>query len=493
MDNRLACELIAQRFLQESAAHSVRNRVYLAIRHLVLDGRLSPACGIPPTRLLAGELGVGRNTVVRAYDQLLMEGYLDSRVGAGTFVSDAVRGAERVPPPKRMVGTRREGLSRRGSRVVANAASSRIQTGAFMPGIPDVAHFPFATWRNLVAKYIRVEHRHLAQYSAGGYGPLKAVLAETLRVTRMMNVSPRQVLILNGSHQAIDLCARLLCDVGDRVWMEDPGYWGARNTLAACDLEVHPIPVDEHGIAPSLADWESLPRMIFVSPSSQYPTGAVLSLERRLQLLEAAEKNRTWIIEDDYDNEIRYHAHPVASLFGLSKAQRVIYLGTFSKVMFPGLRLAYLVVPEDLVDAFTIGNAELYREGRMIEQAALAEFIEAGHFSAHIRRMRGLYEQRRDALREAIESRFKEAVSTSGGLAGLHLLYKFRDAIDDTTLSSRALAEGIVFRPLSLYYLDKTQRRAGMNLGFAAVPVDKIHDAAARLAPIIESHLIAAK
>ncbi len=486
MDSHLAGELIAQRYAEQPDAHGVRDRIYLAIRQLILQGELPPGTVVPPSRTLAGLIEAGRNTVVRAYDQLLIEGYLEGRVGAGTFVSEAVRSGERVPPPKRMIGTRRDGLSRRGNRIVANSSSSRIQSGAFMPGIPDVASFPFATWRRLVAKQIRVEQRHLAQYSAGGYGPLKVVLAEYLRVTRMMNISPRQVLILNGSHQAIDLCARLLCDPADRVWVEDPGYWGARNALSACDLSVCPIAVDEHGIAPSLQDWAQPPRMIFVSPSSQYPTGVVLSLERRLQMLDAAEANRTWIIEDDYDNEIRYHNHPVASLFGLSKAQRVIYLATFSKVMFPGLRLAYLVVPEDLVDAFAVGNAELYREGRLMEQAALAEFIEEGHFSAHLRRMRSIYMERRDALLDSIGRRLGGLVSVSGGLSGLHLPCFFEEPVDDVDLVARALAEGIVVRPLSMYYLGDERRRPGMNLGFAPVPAERVDGEVVRLARAIE-------
>jgi GntR family transcriptional regulator/MocR family aminotransferase len=358
-----------------------------------------------------------------------------------------------------------------------------------MPGFPDVVHFPFATWRKLVAKQMRLEQRHLAQYGYGGYGPLKVVLAEYLRVTRMMSCSPRQILILNGSHQAVDLCARMLADAGDLVWMEDPGYWGARNVMTATDLTIRPVPVDAQGLNPGEADWDSPPRMVFVSPSSQYPTGAVMSLERRLRLLEYAEKNRIWVIEDDYDNEIRYHPHPVASLFGLSAAQRVIYVGTFSKVMYPGLRLAYLVVPEDLVEAFTIGNAELYREGRMLEQAALAEFIDGGHFTAHIRRMRAIYEERRDRLIEVLRTHLDGVATPFGGAAGLHLPVRFEQPLDDVLLAAQALREGVVFRPLSMYSIAAENRLPGMNLGFAAVPVEQIEAPALKLVRLIEAAL----
>lgn len=484
----LAREIIQQAFQNQPEGTGQRLRLYLCVRQAILEQRLEPGTVLPPTRTLAVDLGLGRNTVVRAYDLLLAEGYLESVVGSGTFVSDKIRRTLPLPRPQRMIGTRREGLSRRGNRLAANASSSRVQAGAFMPGFPDVMHFPFATWRRLLAKHMRYEQRHLAQYGYGGYGPLKAALADYLRVTRMMSCSPRQIMIVNGSHQALDLCSRLLCDAGDTVWIEDPGYWGARNVLAAADLAVTPVRVDADGLAPSEAQWHGAPpRMVFVSPSSQYPTGAVLPLARRLQLLDYAEKNRIWIIEDDYDNEVGSLSRPVASLFGLSTAQRVVYIGTFSKVLYPGLRLAYLVVPEDLVEAFTIGNAELYREGRMLEQAALAEFIEAGHFTGHIRRMRGIYQERRDYLRTFLESRLGGLIATTDVLTGLHLPVRFIPPLDDATLASQALLHGVVFRPLSMYAIDPANRQLGMNLGFAAVPVEKMDAPAATLVRLIEA------
>lgn len=487
MDSRLSCELIAQAYASHVASSGQRTRLYLSIRQSILERRLSAGTALPASRQLAAELRIGRNTVVRAYDQLIVEGYLESLPGSGTFVSDAIGNTAAPVRPRRKIATRQDGLSRRGNRITTQALSSRVQAGAFMPGFPDVTEFPFATWRRLVAKQMRLEQRHLAQYGYGGYGPLKAVLADYLRVTRMMACAPQQILILNGSHQALDLCARMLGDAGDTVWMEDPGYWGARNVLGAADLTIKPIPVDADGMAPRDGDWREPPRMIFVSPSSQYPTGAVLSLERRLKILEFAEKQHIWVIEDDYDNEIRYHNHPVASLFGLSAAQRVIYVGTFSKVMYPGLRLAYLVVPEDLVDAFTTGNAELYREGRLLEQAALAEFIDAGHFTAHIRRMRSIYEERRDRLREVISTQLGELATPFGGLAGLHLPIRFNQPVDDVLLAADALRQGVVVRPMSLYSIDPDTRLNGMNLGFAAVPTEQIEAPALKLVRLIES------
>ncbi len=489
MEQQLVIEVLKQYLDRQIPSVKLRIRLYMALRTAILERVLSEETRLPPTRVLADELDIGRNTVVRVYEQLLVEGYLVGRVGDGTYVSDVVNSAQKPAAPKRLIGTRREGLSRRGTEVVNNAASSAIQQGAFMPGVPDVEHFPFSLWRRLVAKYLVPEQSRLLQYTHLGYGPLKVALASYLRVTRMMSVDPKQIVIINGSHQGIDLCTRMLADPGDRVWIENPGYWGARNVFRAAGQTVVPIQLDEKGLAPSAEDWTQPPRLIFVSPSSQYPTGTVLSLDRRLELLEHAHQFGSWIIEDDYDNELRYDDRPVASLFGLSQRQRVIYMGTFSKVMFPGIRLAYLVLPEDLIDPFVIGNSELFRGGRMTEQAALAEFIDDGHFTAHIKRMRSIYRERRDALSAVMESRLGDAVSVSGGHAGLQLLYRFNVPVDDTLIVSDALAEGVLCRPLSMYYANPMQSQPGLNLGFASVPVDKVKTAAETLVRVVERHL----
>lgn len=489
MEQQLVVEVLKQYLDRQLPSVKLRIRLYMALRTAILERTLSEETRLPPSRVLASELSIGRNTVVRVYEQLLVEGYLLGRVGDGTYVSGVVNSAQKPAAPKRLIGTRREGLSRRGTEVVNHAASSAIQHGAFMPGVPDVEHFPFALWRRLLDKYMRVEQSRLLQYSHLGYGPLKVALANYLRITRMMSVDPKQILIVNGSHQGFDLCTRMLADPGDRIWIEDPGYWGARNVFRAAGQTVVPIPLDSKGLAPTAEDWAQPPRLIFVSPSSQYPTGTVMSLDRRLALLEQANALGSWIIEDDYDNELRYDERPVASLFGLSQRQRVIYIGTFSKVMFPGIRLAYLVLPEDLVDPFVIGNSELFRGGRMTEQAALAEFIDDGHFTGHIKRMRGIYRERRDALRDVLESGLGDVARISGGTAGLQLLYRFNVPIDDGQVVAEAFAEGVFCRPLSMYYARRIDNDAGLNLGFASVPVDRVRTAAETLVRVIEKHL----
>lgn len=468
-------------------------RIYAGLRQAILDNHLTAGTRLPATRNLATDLGVGRNTILRAYEQLYAEGYVAGQVGAGTFVADTLPDAPLRGHRRRCAATHAATptLSRRGAEIAAYASSSKLQYGAFMPGIPDVDLFPFETWRKLFNKYMRREHSRLLHYAAGGYGPLKAALCAYLKATRFIDCEPRQILILNGSHQALDLCARLLADEGDRAWIEDPGYWGARNVLRAAGLRLVPIPVDEHGLAPDEAAWANAPRLVFVSPSCQYPTGAVLSLARRRSLLERAAQCGAWIIEDDYDNELRYHRNPVAPLFGLARSQRVVYLGTFSKVMFPGLRLAYLVVPPAMVEPLAIGNAELYREGRLVEQAALAEFIAEGYFASHIRRMRVVYAERQAVLRSSLARTLGGAVTACGGQAGIHLLYRFHQPVDDTGIARDALAAGVIVRPLSLYCHDARHQRPGVMLGYAGVATEAIEPAAERLALAIEPHLAA--
>jgi GntR family transcriptional regulator/MocR family aminotransferase len=394
MDKSLHIELIRDRFESEPRGSRTQAALHLVLRRLILDGELPAGSPLPPTRRLASELGVSRSTLVRVYEQMLVEGYLQSRGGSGTLVSEALPaalpGSARRTHPATNHSTPASlatSLSRRGREIAQHATSSRIQGGAFLPGAPDVGLFPFATWRRLLAKNIRFEQRHLARYSHGGYGPLKAALADYLRASRRMSCSPRQILILNGSHQAIDLCARMLSDHGDHAWMEDPGYWGASNVLRANGLQIAPIPVDDEGLSLPPPGAPAAPRLIFVSPSSQYPTGVVMSLSRRMQLLELAETNDAWVIEDDYDNEIRYHPYTIGSLFGQARSQRAHFA------------IAYLVV-EQLAEAFSATPA---LPGR-----------------AHVRRTRRVHSARtrvRHYQERATCAAPSNLVSTTGGLA----------------------------------------------------------------------------
>jgi GntR family transcriptional regulator/MocR family aminotransferase len=305
-------------------------------------------------------------------------------------------------------------------------------------------------------------------------------------------VAPEQILITAGTQQAIDLAARLLTDHGDTAWVENPCYWGASRALEAAGLKLHPIAVDADGFAPSAQDWANInpsPRLIYVTPSHQYPLGRVMSLARRRALLEFAATRRCWIFEDDYDSEFRYSGRPFASLQGLDDHAQVIYAGTFSKVMYPGMRLGYMVLPPDLIDAFNTGLYDLYRPGHLILQAALADFITEGHYNTLVRRLRVAYRARRDALTQVLLERMGERVRITGGDSGLHLCLLFADqTVDDEAVARACEQTGLSVRPLSRYYLAPPAQR-GLIVGYAYVPSEQVRPAALKLADVLENEL----
>ncbi|HEX9172085.1 MAG TPA: PLP-dependent aminotransferase family protein, partial [Telluria sp.] len=293
-----------------------------------------------------------------------------------------------------------------------------------------------------------------------------------------------------GIHQSMDLCMRVLSDPGDLAWVEDPCYWGARNLLAASGLRIRPIRVDAQGICPTEEDMREVPRFIFVTPSHQYPMGMVMSLARREMLLDYARKHGCWIIEDDYDSEFRYAGRPLPSLQGMDQDERVLYLGTFSKTMFPGLRLGYLVVPRHLAAPFVTGMEELYRSGQTPLQATMHQFMAQGHFESHIRRMRLLYGNRLDALRQSIGKHGAALpLRIAGSDAGLHLTLLLPSGADDTGIARDALAEGIVVRPLSHYFHDRASALPGLVLGYACVDEPEIDPAFEVLSRVIARHV----
>jgi GntR family transcriptional regulator / MocR family aminotransferase len=315
------------------------------------------------------------------------------------------------------------------------------------------------------------------------------VLADYLRTARSVRCSPEQIIITTGIHQSVDLAVRLLTDSGDVIWTEDPCYWGLRSVLHVSGLNPRPIAVDDEGINPSAEDFAMPPKLILVTPSHQYPLGMVMSLARRRMLLEFARQHQCWIIEDDYDSEFRYGSRPLASLQGLDTAGQVIYVGSFGKTLFPGLRVGYLVAPESLAESFATASAELYREGQLLQQAVLAEFIAEGHFTSHIRKMRGLYGQRREALLDAAASRYGDALPAMGGDAGLHVVMQLPEGCDDRAVAEAALARNIVVRPLSGYYAERARAASGLLIGYACVPDEEIAPAFNTLGEAIDATL----
>ncbi|OAE51853.1 PLP-dependent aminotransferase family protein [Achromobacter mucicolens] len=466
----------------------MNKRLYRGIREAILDGSIAADSRLPATRDLAAELGIARNTVVHVYSQLLAEGYTRSRQGNGTFVNAS------VPDSYLASGRRarqaheaasRPSLSPRGAAIVDGVSASPYQWGAFMPGVPDLTEFPHKKFGRIFSALWRNPAPDLLTYSYGGGLPaLREALAQHLALTRSIDCDPEQIIITEGSHQAIDLATRILGEAGETAWVEDPGYWGARTILQVNGLRTVHLPVDEEGMR--LPDTVGTPpRFIFVTPSHQYPLGPVMSLARRRQLLAVARQCGSWIIEDDYDSEFRFSGRPIASLLGLESDAPVIYMGTFSKTLYPGLRVGYLVLPKPLTAAFQAAHAELYREGHLMTHAALATFISEGHYAAHIRRMRMLYGRRRAMLVNLIERRLgPDWLHRDASMAGLHLVLTLPPDMDDLRVVEVARSKGVLTRALSRYYVNDEGRRPGLLLGYACVPE---HDIARKFEVLLES------
>ena len=469
--------------LAQKDALPLHRQLYEALRRALLDGKLAAGDRLPSSRDLAQDLRLARNTVVAAIHQLTVEGYLVSQVGSGTFVAESVpRATPRpttVPPP--LSGQ----LSQRGKSLASTFCAHQLEVQPFTPGIADFSAFPVALWQRLQNKHWRMTYPDMLDYNdSGGYAPLRRAVADYLRVFRSVQLDADQVVITSGTQQSLALCAHLLADHGDTVWVEDPAYWGAVKAFMATGLNMHAVPVDEQGIAPDLAPNVAdgghgprpVPKLIYVTPSHQYPTGAVMSLSRRHQLLACAAQHKAWILEDDYDSEFRFSGPPISSLEGLDKDGCVLYMGTFSKVLYPGLKLGYLVVPKNLVAAFKQAHYDLNRPGQMPLQAALAEFIEMGHFSSALRRARQTYAERRTALVRALAPCLhnpRAGVYLGGTEQGLHLCLRLPEHIDDQALARRIAQHGLTVRPLSAYCLHRNDLR-GLVIGYGYAPLAAI-------------------
>jgi GntR family transcriptional regulator/MocR family aminotransferase len=468
----------------------LHRQLYEALRRAMLDGKLGAGERLSSSRDLAQDLGLSRNTVVAALNQLSVEGYLVSRVGSGTFVNDNVprvnpasaarphlRGAPTVAPAR---------LSARGLALSTTFCATELEVQPFTPGIADFSAFPLTLWQRLQNKHWRMTYPDMLDYNdSGGYAPLRRAIADYLRVFRSVQLDADQVIVTTGTQQSLELCARLLADHGDTVWVEDPAYWGAVKAFMATGLAIHPVRVDDEGICPGVADDAHPPKLIYLTPSHQYPTGAVMSLPRRHQLLSTARAHGAWVLEDDYDSEYRFSGPPISSLEGLDTDGRVLYMGTFSKVLYPGIKLGYLVVPKPLVAAFKQAHYDLNRPGQMPLQAALAEFIEMGHFSSALRRARQSYGERRAALLEALKpvlAADTDGPFISGAEQGLHLCLRLPSHADDKALAQRLAQQGLTVRPLSAYCLARNDLK-GLVIGYGYAPLTDIQ----RCGPVLSA------
>lgn len=450
--------------LTVKATATLVDRLYRALKEWIQHGELTAGDTLPSSRDLSRTLNISRNTVLAAMDRLLSEGLLIARQGAGLYVANLPTLLTWAKPSS-LLPVR---YSKRGSKLLALSGTLSDGHHAFAPGVPALDLFPREQWQRLLRR-----HYHYAQMSwmdyqtNGGLPELKAALCDYLRLSRAVRCQAEQIVITQGAQQAFELITQLLTDSDDLVWMEEPGYGGAHACFLASGLSIVPVPVDKEGLNPLLAPSHTFaPRLIYVTPSHQYPSGVTMPVPRRLALLEYAARMGSWIIEDDYDSEFRYGTPPTPSLQGLSEQSSVIYVGTFSKVLYPGLRLGYLVLPDTLAEDFKRAHARLHREGNYPVQSALAEFIATGHFTRHITRMRTAYRRRQACLRSALAPAVAKGLQLSSGHAGMHLLAMLDTFEEEKILINRASEAGITLSALSRYYLSEN-KRPGLVLGYA--------------------------
>lgn len=476
-------DILAAAPLDRESATPLFRQLYAHVKDAILDGSLGASVRLPATRELCGQLGVSRQTVQAAYEQLMAEGYLDGTVGKGTFVSAALPPAAMAQAGTAQATQPLRPLSPRGAALAAGMARVRHHDGplrAFRVSMPGLDLFPFATWRKLEAHHWRHSTARLGYSDDGaGFLPLRELLCAYLKASRGVRCSPAQIVITAGSQQALYLLAQLLLAPGDAVWVESPGYQGAVAPFAVAGARVCPVPVDVEGmdVAYATAQYPDA-KLVFATPSHQLPLGTTMSLRRRLELLRWAERQRAWIVEDDYDSEYRYTGPPLASLQSLDRSDCVLYVGTLSKVMFPGLRLGYVVAPPELAAALARAKAVVDRHSPVVAQAALADFISQGHFARHIRRTREAYGERREALLDALQARLAGRLRCGPSDAGLDLCVHFTGGGDEEAVAQRAREAGIDLRTLG-YYANPDAGAAcavdpGLLLGFSAFRPDEI-------------------
>ena len=490
---RVASGILPLIAIDRNLATPLHRQIYNSYRDGILGGQLRPGQRIPSTRVLASEIGVSRFPVLNAYAQLIAEGYIESRVGAGTVVSADL--------PERLTtsASARSGTApgRSGPRRIAGRCSLLParevfpwlqRWGAFRVGQVALDQFPNDIWSLLVARHCRrvnVSSIHYGEMM--GRKALREAIANYLRTARSVRCEPEQVLIVNGSQQALDLSARVLLNPGDGVWMEEPGYQLARDVFVINGCRPVPVSVDLEGLD-VVAGTRKCHRAkaAFVTPSHQFPLGVTMSASRRLQLIEWAQSVGAWIIEDDYDSEYRYESLPIASLQGLDANSRVIYIGTFSKVLFPSLRLGYIVIPPDLVAPFVAVRKIMDLSVPTLLQDVLADFIEEGHFARHIRRMRVLYGDLRRVLVANLRRALGDLVELVGDEAGMHLAIMLRrKGLEDEQIALRAAAQNLALWPLSRSYFGEP--RPGFILGFGGTTKKEIPAAVRRLTNLMSA------
>lgn len=493
-------ERLAEHFIfldKRDTSSPVYRQIYSSIRDSILTGRLSPGTRLPASRRMAESLGVSRMTVVNAYDQLFAEGYLEGRQGSGTFVASELpedflrvetkrprQQKGKVAPRRILFSTYGRGVLHGVPRVTSN--HSATETIPFQHGLISAEDFPFDLWSKIAQRHLKYSYKTLGGYGdAAGYRPLRSAIAHHLRSTRGVQCEDDQVLITAGTQQAVFLIANLLVSTGEKVWLEDPCHLGASDVMSAIGADAARIPVDEEGF-----DWARAARtgkpakLVYVTPSRQFPLGMTMTLQRRLGLLEWAKENDAWVIEDDYDSEFRYSGRPLPSLQGLDRAGRVLYIGTSSKTVFPGLRLGCIVLPPDLVDVFTAARTLTDLHAPLTDQMVLADFIAEGHFERHVRRMRTLYGERQKILVAESQKHLAGFLTVEPSDAGMHLIGWLPKGLDDRKVSDALAAADVKAAPISRYTARRFPR-GRLMLGYTAFNERQTRDGIKRLAKVL--------
>ncbi|WP_110516626.1 PLP-dependent aminotransferase family protein [Herpetosiphon llansteffanensis] len=468
-------------------------QLYQHLRQAILTGELKRGMQLPSSRSLASQLSLSRNTVLNAYEQLIAEGYLESYSGQGTFVSSSLPELD-LPTLQSNIPAHTSQAQHRladhaldqmyAPQMTDNATSAHLIGQPLSSGIPAIADFPSGLWQRLQHQQIR----HLGKASLGyqdakGYAPLREAIAKHISLTRQVQCSPEQILITNGAQAALNLAIHGLLNPGEQAWMEDPGYLGVRGVLLGAGATIVPVPVDHDGL--QVASGIALAphaRLVYVTPSHQFPLGSTLSLSRRLQLLEWAAQQQAYILEDDYDSEYRYAGRPIASLYSLDQAERVLYVGTFSKVLFPALRIGYLVVPPNLVEPFTVLRRLADVHTPLINQATLAEFINAGHFSRHIHRMCQLYAQRREYMLQLLN---ELGLEVNAPPAGMYCTAWLPAGINAQMVSSLAAQRGLMIENVNHFALRPISRQ-GILIGYAGFSPEVMRAGIEQLGQILQ-------
>jgi GntR family transcriptional regulator / MocR family aminotransferase len=480
--------------VDKRSGKTIHSQLYEQLKNGIYAGMLRPGDRMPSTRELGLELKVSRNGVLQVFEQLTMEGFLETKTGSGTFVSKNVG---KIPRPKKQINQttqKHEHISTRPyglNDAFKGHISSLELMRPFQASVPLLPEFPFTVWQRISASVNKnIRQLHLGYDDAQGYLPLRKVLCDHIRISRSINCNPENMLIVNSSRQALHLTAEILLNIGDQCWMEDPGYPGAASAIKRFGGEICPVPITSNGIDLDFA-MKHYPKakLAYVSPSHQFPMGDTMALRERVKLLNWAAANDMWVVEDDYDSEFRYNSRPIPALQGMDTGGNVIYVGTLSKVLLPAIRLGYMVFPTaDMARQFATAKSAIDGQINIIIQAVVTEFIRQGHFSRHIRRMRILYKKNQDDLVGLINLHLKDKLKPVPVEAGMHLVAWLQPHINAGVVAAEAFKEGLIILTLSQYSL-KFNHQNGLILGFSGFTFNEMETGILKLKKVLNRYV----